>query len=256
MVDIHCHILPDLDDGAVESSVSQQMAAMAAADGISHIVATPHSNYHYRFDPEVNRRKRDELQQQIGDSLTVLLGCDFHLSYENLEAVRADASRFTINGLQYLLVEFADMNIPPNMGQIFFDLMSHRLVPIITHPERNPLLSQDPEQIRKWIEGGCLVQVTAGSFLGRFGKRAHQFALQLLRRQMVHFIASDAHDTRSRPPLLSEARKAIAAEQGEAVAEALSEANPRAAIEGQPLPWFPEPHPESPARRWFSFRRG
>jgi len=255
MVDIHCHILPALDDGAVENSVSQEMAAMAAADGITHIVATPHSNYRYQFDPEVNRRKRDELQQQIGDSLTLLLGCDFHLSYENLEAVRSDPARFTINGLQYLLVEFADTNIPPNMDQIFFDLISQRLVPIVTHPERNPLLSQDPDKIRKWIEVGCLVQVTAGSFLGRFGKRAHQSAFQLLRGQMVHFIASDAHDAKSRPPLLSEACKTIAAEQGEAVAASLSETNPRAAVEGRPLPWLPTPQPVAPARRWFSFRR-
>lgn len=255
MVDIHCHILPALDDGAVESSVSQEMAAMAAADGITHIVATPHSNYRYNFDPEINRCKRDELQQQIGDSLTILLGCDFHLSYENLEAVRSDPARFTINGLQYLLVEFADMNIPPNMDRIFFDLSSHQLVPIVTHPERNPLLSHDVELIRKWIELGCLVQITAGSFLGQFGKRAHESAFQLLRRQMVHFIASDAHNASSRPPLLSEARKAIAAEHGEEVAAVLSEINPRAVVEGRPLPWLPEPRPIAPARRWFSFRR-
>ncbi|MBI2819352.1 MAG: exopolysaccharide biosynthesis protein [Acidobacteria bacterium] len=255
MVDIHCHILPALDDGAVESSVAQRMAAMAAADGITHIVATPHSNYRYSFDPEVNRRKRDELQQQIGDSLTLLLGCDFHLSYENLEAVRSDPACFTINGLQYLLVEFADMSIPPSMDQIFFDLISHRLVPIVTHPERNPLLSHDLELIRKWIELGCLVQITAGSFLGRFGKRAHESAFQLLRNQMVHFIASDAHNTSSRPPLLSEARKTIAAELGEEVAAALSEKNPQAAVEGQRLPWLPAPQAAAPPRRWFSFRR-
>ena len=228
---------------------------MAAADGITHLVATPHSNYRYPFDPVVNRGKRDELQQQIGDSLTLLLGCDFHLSYENLEAVRLDPARFTINGKQFLLVEFADTNIPPNMDQIFFELIGHRLAPIITHPERNPLLSRDLEQIRKWIDAGCLVQVTAASFLGRFGKRAHESALQMLRRQMVHFIASDAHDTQSRPPLLSEARQTIAAEQGEEVAAALSETNPRAVIEGRPLPWLPEPQPAAPPRRWFSLRR-
>ena len=255
MVDIHCHILPALDDGAVDSSVSQEMAALAAADGITHLVATPHSNYRYRFNPEFNRSKRDELQQQIGDSLTLLLGCDFHLSYENLEAVKVDPARYTVNGLQYLLLEFADTNIPPNTDQIFFDLISHRLVPIITHPERNPLLSKDLEQIRKWIEVGALVQITAGSFLGRFGKRAQDSALQMLRRQMVHFIASDAHNTSSRPPLLSEARRTIAAEQGEEVAAVLSDSNPRAVIEGRPLPWLPDPHPVAPPRRWFSLRR-
>jgi protein-tyrosine phosphatase len=154
-----------------------------------------------------------------------------------------------------LLVEFADMNIPPNMDQVFFNLVSQKLVPIITHPERNPILSANPEQIRKWIGLGSLVQVTAGSVLGRFGKRAHASAAKLLEHRMVHFVASDAHNTTSRPPQLSEARKVIAAEHGEEVAEALSESNPRAVIEGRPLPWMPEPVELAPPRRWFSLRR-
>jgi protein-tyrosine phosphatase len=115
MVDIHCHILPALDDGAREESISIEMARMAIADGITHVVATPHSNYRYKFDREVNRRKRDELQKIVGDSLTLLLGCDFHLSYENLEDVKENPGRYTINGLQYLLVEFADNGIPPSI---------------------------------------------------------------------------------------------------------------------------------------------
>ena len=254
MVDIHCHILPALDDGATEELVAREMAAMAAADGITQIVATPHSNYRYQFDPEVNQRKRDELQAIIGDSLTLLLGCDFHLSYENLEDVRQRPNRYTINGRQYLLVEFADITIPPHMDQIFFDLLARKLHPIITHPERNPMLSANPEQVRQWIEAGCFVQATAGSFLGRFGKRAERSAWQLLRHNMVHFIASDAHNTTSRPPLLSEARRAIAADRGEEAARALTETNPRAAVDGQPLPWRPELQAIRP-RRWFSFQR-
>ena len=255
MVDIHCHILPELDDGAVEPAVARAMAEMAIGDGITHIVATPHSNYRYQFDPEVNRRKRDELQSAVGDRLALFLGCDFHLSYENLEEVRANSGRFTINGFQYLLVEFADLNIPPNMDQIFFDLLGRSLVPIITHPERNPILLEQPELIRKWIGLGCLVQVTAGSFLGRFGKRACSSALTLLHRRMVHFIATDAHNTTSRPPLLAEARRFIAAEQGEEVAAALTESNPRAVIEGAAVPWHPIPVEAAPPRRWFSLRR-
>ena len=254
MVDIHCHILPALDDGAVEESVAREMAAMAAADGVTHIVATPHSNYRYEFDLEVNRRKRDELQSAVGDKPKLLLGCDFHLSYENLEDARRRPQRYSINGGPYLLVEFADISIPPNMDQVFFDLQSHKLIPIITHPERNPILSEKPEQIKKWIEGGCLVQVTAGSFLGRFGKRAEHSAWQLLRHDMVHFIASDAHNTTSRPPLLSEARRAIAAERGEPVGLALADVNPLAAINGKPLAWRPEPREVRP-RKWYSFHR-
>ena len=111
-----------------------------------------------------------------------------------------------------------------------------------------------PEQVRNWVEGGCLVQVTAGSFLGRFGKRAERSAWQLLRHDMVHFIASDGHNATSRPPLLSDARRAIAAERGEETARALCETNPRAAVDSRPLPWQPEAQPIQP-RRWFSFHR-
>jgi protein-tyrosine phosphatase len=253
MVDIHCHILPGLDDGAVEESVSREMAAMAAADGVTHLVATPHANYRYNFDPEVNKSKRDALQNVIGNSLTLLLGCDFHLSFENLEDVRKRPMRYSINSGPYLLVEFADISIPPQMDQVFFDLQANRLVPIITHPERNPILSEKPEQIHKWVEGGCLVQVTAGSFLGRFGKRAERSAWQLLRHDMVHFIASDAHNTTSRPPLLSEARRAITQDRGKEVGDALAEGNPRAAIEGKALAWQPPPIAVQP-RKWYSFR--
>jgi protein-tyrosine phosphatase len=255
MVDIHCHILPALDDGAVDSSLARQMAAMASADGITHIVATPHSNYLYRFDPEVNRRKRDQLQEQIGDSLALLLGCDFHLSRSNLEMVRTDPSRFTINGLQYLLVEFSNRAIPSDIDRVFSGLIARGLVPVITHPERNPLLSKALPRICAWIEMGCLVQITAGSFLGRFGKRSRDSAFLMLRSRMVHFIATDAHNTSSRPPVLSEARRIIAADQGEEVAEALSEHNPRAAVDGGPLPWRPEPQRVSAPRRWFSLWR-
>ncbi len=254
MVDIHCHILPALDDGARNEAVSIEMARMAVEDGITHVVAAPHSNYRYKFDPEVNQQKRDELQKMIGASPAILLGCDFHLSYENLEDLRVNPGRYTINGLQYLLVEFADSGVPPSIDRVFFDLVSRKLIPIITHPERNPLLSRDLHQLQKWIGAGCFVQVTAGSFLGRFGKHAQKFAMSLLRHNMVHFIASDAHDTVSRPLQLSEARRPIAAEQGEETGHAVSEVNPRAAIEGCALPWQPELLPIQ-ERKWFSLRR-
>ena len=255
MVDIHCHILPALDDGARDLTVSVAMAQMAAQDGITHIVATPHSNYHFKFDPEVNRRKRDELQAAIGSSPTILLGCDFHLSYENLENVREAPGRFTINGLQYLLVEFADNGVPPSIDQIFFELVSRKLVPVITHPERNPLVSRNLPQLQKWIGAGCLVQVTAGAFMGRFGKHAEKVARSLLQHHMIHFIASDAHNTSSRPLLLSDARRVITLQCGEEAGRALFEANPRAAVEGRPLPWLPELLPIRERKSWFSLRR-
>jgi protein-tyrosine phosphatase len=256
MVDIHCHILPGLDDGAQEESIAREMARMAADDGITHIVATPHANYRFSFEPDVNRQKRDALQRAIGESPRLLLGCDFHLSYENIGALRLRPERYTINGLQYLLVEFANTSIPPNMNEVFLDMISHGVVPIITHPERNPLLSQRPEQMLKWLQAGCLVQVTAGSLLGRFGKRARQATERLLQHRMVHFVATDAHNTTSRPPLLAEGRKTLAAQHGEEVARALFETNPAAVIAGRELAWRPAPQPfEVAPRKWFSLHR-
>ncbi len=256
MVDIHCHILPGLDDGAQEESVAHQMAQMAAGDGITHIVATPHSNHRFPFDPQVNRQKRDALQQAIGESPRLLLGCDFHLSYENIEALRLQPERYTINGLRYLLVEFADSSIPPNMDEVFLDMISRQVVPIITHPERNAILAESPERMLSWLQTGCLVQVTAGALLGRFGKRARQAAGLLLRHRMVHFIATDAHNTTSRPPLLAEARKVVAAGHGEEVAQALCETNPGAVIAGRELAWKPQPEPFGAApRKWFTLHR-
>lgn len=254
MVDIHCHILPELDDGAAEVSISHQMFEMAMRDGIRDLVATPHSNYQYSFDPAVNCQKRDALQQAMGATPQLHLGCDFHLSYENIELAKRDHARFSINGKQYLLVEFADTNIPPHTEQIFYGMLSSGVVPIITHPERNPILADQPDMIARWIGKGALVQVTAGSVTGRFGKRAHRSALTLLKRNMVHFIATDAHNLTTRPPVLSEAREAIARELSAEVAEAVSEANPRATIEGRPIPWHPEPLQES-RRGWLSFLR-
>jgi protein-tyrosine phosphatase len=253
MVDIHCHILPALDDGAETSSVAREMAAMASADGITHAVATPHSNNRFHFDSELSRHKLDELQREIGGSLTLSLGCELHCNSENLDAVRLDPSRFTINGSQYLLVEFSSKNILPNIDPLLANLLHSGLLPIIAHPERNPLLAADLERIAGWIDAGCLVQVTGGSFLRRFGKRAHESALQMLRRNLVHIVASDAHNTSSRPPLLSEARRTIAADRGEEIAGALCQHNPRAVVDGLPLPWRPAPLPEP--RRWFSLWR-
>ena len=116
-------------------------------------------------------------------------------------------------------------------------MLSRGIVPIITHPERNPILADQPDLIAKWIGLGCLVQVTAGSVTGRFGKRAHRSTQAMLKRNMVHFIATDAHNLTTRPPVLSEARETIAREFSSEVATALSESNPRATIEGRPIPW-------------------
>src|SRR6202051_4737843 len=117
MVDIHCHILPGLDDGADTLETSIQMAESAIADGITQVGGTPHAKSHYVFDPEIIRQRRDELQAAVGERLNLATGCDFHLNFENLQALEKNLQKYTINQKNYLLVEFAEFSIPPSMHE-------------------------------------------------------------------------------------------------------------------------------------------
>ena len=240
MIDIHCHILPGLDDGPAAEEMSYEMAEMAIADGITHVVATPHAHPNHPFVPELIERKRAALQATFEGRLVLGTGCDFHLSYENLQDASVRPARYTINHKNYLLVEFADFSIPPSMDQTLHSLHLGGLRPIITHPERNPLLRSNPERLYRWLRQGCYAQVTAGSLLGKFGKSAQEVAHGLMRMQAVHFVASDAHNVTSRPLRLREAFELVGKTYGEDVARATMIENPMAAFEGKPLPWVPE----------------
>jgi protein-tyrosine phosphatase len=240
MVDIHCHILPALDDGSDSIETSCAMAEMAIEEGVTHIIATPHASQTYPFDPELIRQRRDELQARFEGRLRLATGCDFHLSFENLLEIRRDEKRFTLNQKNYLLVEFADYSIPPSLDQALHELQLAGLRPIITHPERNPLIRSQPERLYKWLRQGCYAQVTAQSLLGRFGESAREMAEVWLDTGAIHFLASDAHDLTSRPLRLKEAFDRVAQTRGEDVAQALLVDNPLAVFEGRPLPWVPE----------------
>lgn len=256
MIDIHCHPLPGVDDGAKTLEEAVDMCRMAVSDGTTHIVATPHCDYEYAFKPEVNQEKLRELQAAVGEEPKLFLGCDFHLSYDNIREITKDRGSFTINRTRYVLAEFDDQFIPENMHHVFYDLQVAGLVPILTHPERNPVLQRKPEMVYQWVTRGCLVQITAQSLTGAFGSTARRLSEMWLARNLVHFFASDAHDTRRRPPLLSLCYDRIAATKGKDEAERLLRRNPAAVIEDNPLP--PGPEPLAPERRktWFSwFRR-
>lgn len=257
MVDIHCHILPGLDDGPATIADSLEMAKAAIADGITHVVATPHSNDKYVFEPELIRARRDELQELAGDKLTLATGCDFHMSFENLRAMHEHPARFTLNQKNYLLVEFADFVIPPAVDAVLQEMLVGGITPVITHPERNPVLRSRPQRLAEWVKKGCFVQVTALSLLGRFGHSAQAAAEKWLDEDSVHFIASDAHNLTSRPLKLKEAAEAVTKRKGKEVADALFRENPLAAFEGRPLPYVPEPRSaeegEPPKKRFLFF---
>jgi len=236
MVDIHCHILPNVDDGSKSWDISLQMCRMAQNDGIKHIVATPHANSKYTYDREALSARLDELSRKLGPGLTFSLGCDFHLSFENISDALVHPTRYTISGTNYLLVELSDFSVPPSISQTLERLSNAGLVPIITHPERNPILQRNQGQVLEWATNGYLIQVTANALTGRWGQKAQDMAVWLLKRSAVHVIATDAHDLDSRPPILSKARDAAAKILDESRAQALVHDNSHAIVSGRPLP--------------------
>lgn len=241
MIDIHHHLLFALDDGAPDLETSVAMAEAAAADGITHIVCTPHANARFLFEPDVNQERLEAIRARVDGKVALGLGCDFRLSYENVEDALKNRTKYTINQKQYLLVEFDDMLIPQNMTDVFYKLSVADQRPIITHPERNATIQRHPERMKEWLRGGALVQVTASSLTGRFGRIAQSLAQQFLDKNWVHFLATDAHNTDSRPPKMSEAYNLVAKRYGQETAERLCVTNPRAAFFGEGLERQPAP---------------
>lgn len=241
MVDIHSHILPDVDDGPKTWDVCVQMCSMAAADGITHMVAAPHANDRWQYHRDHLKGLLENLQAIIGPVPKLTLGCDFHLSYENLQDAYGNPSRYVIGETRYLLVEFSNYSIPRHAIDSLVKLGDLGVTAIITHPERNPILRENLQQVVEWAEQGCAVQMTGSALTGIWGERTRRAAQWLLERQAVHVLATDAHDLEKRPPILSTARDAAADICGEEVADALVEANPQAILDNQPLPYFPRP---------------
>ncbi len=246
MVDIHHHLLWEVDDGARDFETSVAMARASAADGVTHVVCTPHANSEYSYDRPANQAKVEELQRTLeaeGIALKVGLGCDFHVSYDNVLEAKKEPSRFSVNGLNYLMVEIPDFGIAPGLGEIFYELQLAGLTPVLTHPERNATLQREREhgRLAEWVRQGVLVQVTGDSVTGKMGKSAEKMAHDLLAKRWVHFLATDAHSMRSRPPRLSEARQLVAKKYGEAYAESLTTTNPRAVFDGAALNIQEEP---------------
>lgn len=211
------------------------MVRMAAEHGTTDLVATPHANPNYPFDPQIVQERLAEVAEASGNVLRLHSGCDFHLSYDNIQDAIANPRKYTINQYCYLMVEFSDMVIFNNTSEIFSRLHEAGMTPVITHPERNELLRQRIDQIAAWVADGTCVQLTAQSLLGEFGRRAAAFSRTLLERNLVHFLASDAHDCEHRPPRLDLAHAWIKEHFSEDLAEALCVTNPKAAITGESL---------------------
>jgi protein-tyrosine phosphatase len=235
MIDIHSHILPGLDDGAGSMEEAIEMLRMAAAAGTTDIVASSHSNAEFAFDPVRAARSIAELQQAARDIPRIHYGCELHFNLENVEAVLRSPETWSINHRGYVLIEFSDSVIPKTSGEILARLADAGTPPILVHPERNPILQKNLSGLEAWIRQGSFVQVTVQSLLGRFGRRAKATGEYLLNHGMVHFLASDAHDVKCRPPLLTEGWSFVEERFGTETAERLLVANPQAALSGAPI---------------------
>jgi len=244
MVDLHHHLLPGIDDGSPDLDTSIAMARMAAEEGITHVVATPHASHRYAFDPSVIAERLARLRDALADHripLTLATGCDFHMNVDNIHDAINHPRKYTLNATEYLLVELPDLAISPHLGETLYELRLAGMAPILTHPERNPTLQHDSRRMNDWLRHGLLVQVTAGSVLGQMGKAAERMAHTLLANRWVHFLATDAHDLRFRPPQMREAHALVAERYGAEYADLLCTANPLAVFEGRELPEQQEP---------------
>jgi protein-tyrosine phosphatase len=257
MIDIHSHILPEVDDGSHSLEESLEMCRISFRDGVRTIVATPHAHdsVHKTHDPAFLQQKVDELNGHLQGSPRVVLGCELRFTHDVVSQVCRTRSAPTIDGGPYVLVEFPHQVVPLGSDRALFELMSNQIRPIIAHPERNHLLMAEPERFYELVELGALGQVDTGSITGQFGKKVQQAARLMLEHGLIHFIASDCHNTRNRLPGMSEAVRATADIVGEEYAQAIAENNPAAVLEGKPIPVRPQPSPPQKKRKWFLFGR-
>jgi len=227
--------LPGIDDGAQSLDESLAMLEVAASSGTTDIVATPHANSAYVYDEQTVDNLIGQLSSQSGGSIRIHRGCDFHLNFDNLSNALKSPGKFTVNGGRYLMVELPDLASLPVMRTVLERLLAVRIVPIITHPERNSPLCANLPELEKWVRDGCLLQVTALSFSGRFGQTAQRTSETLMNSGMVHFVASDAHDCVDRSPNLSPAYQHVTQQWGRDVADALFIDHPMAVVMDEPL---------------------
>lgn len=228
--------MPEIDDGARTMDEAIEMARIAAEDGITQMVSTPHMFNGLSHNPEPSEilERVAALNEAIDSSLKILPGNEVHISHEIAE--QAKNNRVTkINRQNYMLVEFPQLTVPIGADELFYKLLLQGVHPILVHPERNSQIQTRPSIVETFVERGVLIQVTAMSVTGEFGPAAKACADALLRHNCIHFLATDTHRPNRRPPILSKGRDTAAVIIGEARARKLVYDNPLAVINGKAL---------------------
>lgn len=238
LVDIHCHLLPDLDDGAQSWQEATQMARMAVADGIGTVVVTPHQLgvYSHNGGAQIRERTR-ELQlwlKQHQIPLRVLAGAHVRCEENLIEKIQAGDVLTLADQGKHVLLELPPAPFPL-LDQVLTALQSAGLVGIVAHPERQGVLQRTREHVSELVNRGCLMQITADSLVGVFGYRTQQMAEWMLAERLAHFVATDAHGANSRRPLLRQAFARVSALTDHATAVALCCRNPASVVAGQEI---------------------
>ncbi|HVT58059.1 MAG TPA: CpsB/CapC family capsule biosynthesis tyrosine phosphatase [Thermoanaerobaculia bacterium] len=256
MIDLHCHILPGIDDGARSLAEAAEMCRLAAAAGCEALVATPHQRRlgWWNCDRAALAELRGRLQEAVGPALRILLGGEIHVDGQLLSEIVDLAGDPThgplpLAGSRYLLLEFGPDAEPPFACDLVHELAVAGWRPILAHPEFIPWMAEDLAVVARLVDLGAFVQVTAMSVTGDFSRRAQDHTHRLIERGLAHFVASDAHDLKRRPPGLRRAWEVIAGRWGEEAARALLEAHPQAVIADLPLPAEPAAAAERSAGR-------
>lgn len=198
MVDLHCHLLPGIDDGSKSMAVSLRLAREATENGVTHALLTPHHlNGRYVNHKQDVIQQTKEFQKQISANnipLTVFPGQEVRINGQLLEALDRDDILFADTAGKYMMLEFPDDDVPHYTNRMIFDLQQRGIIPVIVHPERNTKIMAEPDLIYQLLEKGCLSQITASSYVGTFGKKVANFSYQLIEAGQGYVFASDAHD--------------------------------------------------------------
>jgi protein-tyrosine phosphatase len=254
VIDLHSHILPAVDDGPRTLDGSLELARAAVADGTRTILATPHVNDDPRIGPELVAERLEQLRPALAEAeipLEVLPGGEIAI-WRLVDLDDAALRALALGGGPYVLVESPFSPVVGDFEPMVLDLHARGHRVLLAHPERCPAFQRDPARLERLADAGVLVQITAGSMVGAFGSTVRRFTAGLLRDGLAHVVASDAHDAVKRPPGLTAGFAALERELP-GIGEQqpwLTEAVPRAILDGTPLPARPPlPKPAGLLRR-------
>lgn len=244
MIDLHCHMLPGIDDGAPDMETALAMARMAAADGITTVACTPHIYPGlYENTAAGIRRAVEAFRERLGEAgipLELTYGADTHVAPDVPARLRSGDIP-SLHGSRYFLLEPPHHVAPPHLAEFVFGLLAGGHVPIITHPERLSWIEGHYEIFQELAQHGAWMQLTAGSLTGRFGSAAQYWGERMLDEGLAHILATDAHGVKSRPPLLAEGRRAAERWVGAEEAGRLVESRPRSILENLEPARMPAP---------------